>query len=101
MRACRHGPGARELIDALARAGTPVAIASNSTRAFVERVLEVSGLPLGGVGAVVTVEDVEHPKPAPDIYLAACRALGAAPAARPRSRTRRRASYRRGPPACT
>jgi beta-phosphoglucomutase-like phosphatase (HAD superfamily) len=28
----------------------------------------------------VTVEDVEHPKPAPDIYLAACRALGADPA---------------------
>jgi HAD superfamily hydrolase (TIGR01509 family) len=73
-------PGARELLDALATRGTPVAIASNSARAFVERVLEVSGLPLDGVGAVVTVDDVEHPKPAPDIYLAACRALGAAPA---------------------
>ena len=28
----------------------------------------------------MTVDDVEQPKPAPDIYLAACRALGAAPA---------------------
>jgi HAD superfamily hydrolase (TIGR01509 family) len=73
-------PGARELLDALVARGTPVAIASNSARAFVERVLGVSGLPLDGVGAVVTVDDVEHPKPAPDIYLAACRALGAAPA---------------------
>ena len=73
-------PGARELLDGLVSRGTPVAIASNSGRAFVERVLEVSGLPLDGVGAVVTVDDVEHPKPAPDIYLAACRALGAAPA---------------------
>ena len=73
-------PGARELLEALAARGTPIAIASNSTRAFVERVLDVSGLPLGGVGAVVTVEDVANPKPAPDIYLAACRALGAPPA---------------------
>jgi HAD superfamily hydrolase (TIGR01509 family) len=73
-------PGARELLDALAARGTPIAIASNSKRAFVERVLEVSGLPLGGVGAVVTVEDVGRPKPAPDIYVAACRALGADPA---------------------
>jgi HAD superfamily hydrolase (TIGR01509 family) len=73
-------PGARELVDALVSRGTPVAIASNSTRPFVERVLEVSGLPLDGVRAIVTVEDVEHPKPAPDIYLAACRALGAEPA---------------------
>ncbi len=73
-------PGARELLEALVAAGTPVGIASNSPRPFVERVLEVSGLPLGGVGAVVTVEDVEHPKPAPDIYLEACRVLGAEPA---------------------
>jgi HAD superfamily hydrolase (TIGR01509 family) len=73
-------PGARELLDALVARGTPVAIASNSRRPFVERVLEVSGLPLGGVRAIVTVEDVEHPKPAPDIYLAACRALGVEPA---------------------
>ena len=73
-------PGARELLDALAGRGTAMAIASNSKRAFVERVLEVSGLALGGVGAVVTVEDVGRPKPAPDIYVAACRALGADPA---------------------
>jgi HAD superfamily hydrolase (TIGR01509 family) len=73
-------PGARELLDALVSADAPVGIASNSSRRFVERVLEVSGLPLDGVSAVVTVEDVDHPKPAPDIYLAACRALGAEPA---------------------
>jgi HAD superfamily hydrolase (TIGR01509 family) len=72
-------PGSRELLEALVAAGTPVGIASNSARAFVRRVLDVSGLPLSGIGALVTVEDVEHPKPAPDIYLAACRALGADP----------------------
>jgi HAD superfamily hydrolase (TIGR01509 family) len=73
-------PGARELLEALTARRTPVGIASNSARPFVERVLEVSGLSLDGVGAIVTVEDVEHPKPAPDIYLATCRALGAEPA---------------------
>jgi HAD superfamily hydrolase (TIGR01509 family) len=73
-------PGARELLETLVERDTPVAIASNSTRPFVERVLEVSGLPLGGVRAIVTVDEVERPKPAPDIYLAACRELGAAPA---------------------
>jgi HAD superfamily hydrolase (TIGR01509 family) len=72
-------PGSRELLEALVAAGTPVGIASNSARAFVRRVLDVSGLPLSGIGALVTVEDVEHPKPAPDIYLAACEALGADP----------------------
>lgn len=29
---------------------------------------------------IVCVEDVEHPKPAPDIYVEACRRLGAQPA---------------------
>jgi HAD superfamily hydrolase (TIGR01509 family) len=72
--------GARELLQTLFERDTPVAIASNSSRPFVARVLEVSGLPLDGVQAIVTVEDVERPKPAPDIYLAACRKLGAAPA---------------------
>jgi HAD superfamily hydrolase (TIGR01509 family) len=72
--------GARELLQTLVERDTPVAIASNSSRPFVARVLEVSGLPLDGVQAIVTVEDVERPKPAPDVYLAACRKLGAAPA---------------------
>jgi beta-phosphoglucomutase-like phosphatase (HAD superfamily) len=35
----------------------------------------------GRFATVVTVEDVEHPKPAPDIYVEACRRLGAEPGA--------------------
>ena len=37
-------PGALELMEALARTGVPLAVASNSTRPFVERVLGGAGL---------------------------------------------------------
>jgi HAD superfamily hydrolase (TIGR01509 family) len=73
-------PGALELLEAVRAAGLPVAVASNSAREFVERVLSVAGLLDGHFDAVVTSNDVEHPKPAPDLYLAACEALGADPA---------------------
>jgi HAD superfamily hydrolase (TIGR01509 family) len=72
-------PGALELLGALHAAGVPVGLASNSQRAFVERVLELAGLGDGSFDAVVTADEVDRPKPAPDIYLAACAALGAAP----------------------
>jgi beta-phosphoglucomutase-like phosphatase (HAD superfamily) len=88
-------PGAVELLERLLSAGVPVAVASNSQREFVRRTLASAGLTTGAhsaerwVGggahgpfaAVVSVEDVEHPKPAPDIYLEACRRLGAEPGA--------------------
>jgi HAD superfamily hydrolase (TIGR01509 family) len=71
--------GALELVDALRAAGVPLAVASNSRREFVERVLAGAGLLNGRFDAIVTAEDVAEPKPAPDLYLAACAALGAAP----------------------
>jgi HAD superfamily hydrolase (TIGR01509 family) len=71
--------GALELIDALRAAGVPLAVASNSRRQFVERVLAGAGLLNGSFEAVVTADDVAQPKPAPDLYLYACSALGAAP----------------------
>jgi HAD superfamily hydrolase (TIGR01509 family) len=71
--------GAVELVDALRAAGVPLAVASNSRREFVERVLTGAGLMDGHFNAVVTADDVAEPKPAPDLYLAACSALGAAP----------------------
>jgi HAD superfamily hydrolase (TIGR01509 family) len=73
-------PGAVELVDALLAAGTPIALASNSPRAFVERVLTSAGM-LGRFEVLLGGDEVEHPKPAPDIYLAACARLGVAPAA--------------------
>ena len=74
-------PGALELLERLSGAGVPVAVASNSQREFVQRTLGGAGLLDGRFATVVSVEDVAHPKPAPDIYLEACRRLGAEPGA--------------------
>jgi len=71
--------GALELVDALRAAGVPLAVASNSRREFVERVLGSAGLLNGRFDAVVTADDVAEPKPAPDLYLSACAVLGAPP----------------------
>lgn len=72
-------PGALELLDAVRAAGLPVGVASNSAREFVERVLSVAGLLDGHFDVVVTANEVDNPKPAPDLYLAACQALDADP----------------------
>ncbi len=73
-------PGARRLLDRLSDAGVPLAVASNSEREFVERTLSSAGLfPAGPFAAVVSANDIDRPKPAPDIYLEACRLLGVAP----------------------
>jgi HAD superfamily hydrolase (TIGR01509 family) len=72
-------PGAEALLRALRAAGVPVGLASNSSGFFVAQALRVSGL-AGAFDVVVTADDVARPKPAPDVYLAAAAALGAAPA---------------------
>jgi len=72
-------PGALELLERLLAAGVPVAVASNSQREFVERTLAGADLLDGRFQTVVSADDVEHPKPAPDIYLEACRRLGFEP----------------------
>jgi HAD superfamily hydrolase (TIGR01509 family) len=71
-------PGAVELVDALLAAGIPIALASNSPRVFVDRVLRSAGV-ADRFTVTVAGDEVEHPKPAPDIYLEACRRLGADP----------------------
>jgi len=72
-------PGARELIAALRERGVPIGLATNSGREFATRALRAAGV-LERFSAVVSAEDVERPKPAPDVYLAAARELGADPA---------------------
>ncbi len=77
----RHGvepmPGARALVDALA-GRVPLVVASNTRLLDTRRVLERSALP-DVFDAVVCAGDGIAPKPAPDVYLAACAAVGAEP----------------------
>jgi HAD superfamily hydrolase (TIGR01509 family) len=70
--------GARELVAALAGAGTPLGLVSNSPRLFIERALAIGDLD-GSFAAVVSGHEVAAPKPAPDPYLEACRLLGVEP----------------------
>ncbi|MFS0696660.1 HAD family hydrolase [Streptomyces nitrosporeus] len=70
-------PGARELLKACA-AAVPVAVASNSPRELLDIALGTSGLS-GFVPVSFAADEVAAPKPAPDLYLAACSALGADP----------------------
>jgi HAD superfamily hydrolase (TIGR01509 family) len=72
-------PGAVELVEGLHRRGIPLGLASNSPRYLVTDALATAGL-ADAFDAIVTSSDVEHPKPAPDIYLRACELLGVAPA---------------------
>jgi HAD superfamily hydrolase (TIGR01509 family) len=69
--------GARELVDAL-EGRIAMAVASNTSADLVRRALAAVGL--ASLGVVVSGQDLGLPKPAPDVYLAACRALGVAPA---------------------
>ena len=67
--------GARELIAALRRRGTPTGLVSNSPLRFVERSLQLAGFE-GLFDVVLSAHEVAAPKPAPDPYLEACRRLG-------------------------
>lgn len=67
-------PGAPELVRALS--GTvPIAVASNGRGEDVRGLLDRAGL-LGFFDAIVTIDDVEAGKPAPDVYLRAAEKLG-------------------------
>lgn len=72
-------PGAVALVRALC--GTrPLAVASNTPHQIVTAYLERAGI-LGAFDAIVCSDHVAHPKPAPDVYLAACERVGHNPAA--------------------
>ena len=71
-------PGALEAVDRLA-ARWPLGLASSANRPIIDLVLRESGLDRLIV-ATVSSEEVQHGKPAPDVYLEAARRLGADPA---------------------
>lgn len=70
-------PGAEALLEALS--GTiPLAVASNSPSAIVKATMQSLGWQRYFV-AMLGTEDVERPKPAPDLYLAAAERCGVVP----------------------
>jgi len=70
--------GLFDLLDWAKREGVPVAVASSSTRANVAARLREAGAD-EAVDATVGGDEVEHGKPAPDIFLEAARRLGCEP----------------------
>ena len=74
-----HRPGILAMLDFLDARGIPRAVATSTRRPLALRKLAAAGL-LSRFDAVCTSSDVEHPKPAPDVYLLAARSLGVDPA---------------------
>ena len=71
-------PGVRELLDWLKENGWTVGLASSTRRSPVLNHLEQARI-RDYFSTVITGDMVEHSKPQPDIYLMACRELGANP----------------------
>ena len=72
-------PGAIELVERLRQTDVQLGLASNSPRALVDDALRSAHL-TDAFEVIVTSDDVENAKPAPDIYLLACERLGVAAA---------------------
>lgn len=72
-------PGAVEFVHACREAGLLIAVASSADQIKVDANLQKIGLPVEFWDAVVWAEDVINKKPAPDIFLAAAKKLGARP----------------------
>lgn len=71
-------PGIHEILQMLARHGIACGVATSTRRPLAPHKLEVAGL-LRYFKSVTAGNDVQHPKPAPDIYLLAAQRMGAAP----------------------
>jgi len=67
-------PGAHELITALADT-RPLAITSNNPAEIVRDYLHATGVP-NVFDIIIGASDINHPKPAPDLYQHTCRQLG-------------------------
>lgn len=71
-------PGALELLVRVKSRGMKVAVASGSGPSTVSATLKGLGI-AESFDAVVTADDVEHGKPAPDVFLEAARRIGVEP----------------------
>jgi len=83
MDAIDHGvepmPGALAILARVREAGLTLGLASNSPRPFVRGTIGAAGI-ADAFDAILTGDDVAHPKPAPDLYLELAARLGADPA---------------------
>jgi HAD superfamily hydrolase (TIGR01509 family) len=69
------------VIDVIEQLTQPAWVASNGARDVIIRSLRIVGLDRRFEGRIVSADDVEHGKPAPDVYLRAAELAGADPAA--------------------
>jgi HAD superfamily hydrolase (TIGR01509 family) len=74
-------PGIFEALDALDAAGIPTCVASSGTHERMRRTLGRTGLYDRFDGRIFSASEVEHGKPAPDLFLHAATKMGAEPEA--------------------
>lgn len=70
--------GAAEFMEGLGEAGTPLALATSANWETTDKILTHFGL-TGLFECITTVEEIDNPKPAPDIYLLSAEKLGVDP----------------------
>ena len=71
--------GIVEALDPIVAAGTPICVASSGGHAKIRRSLELTGLTQYFGDRIFSAADVEHGKPAPDLFLHAAATMGVAP----------------------
>ncbi|MET9833090.1 HAD family phosphatase [Streptomyces sp. NPDC006385] len=76
--ATRAYPEMRAFVELLAAEGVPLAVASGSSREAIAVILAGTGLD-AQLRTVVSADEVDRGKPAPDVFLEAARRLGATP----------------------
>ncbi|MFF9562427.1 HAD family hydrolase [Leifsonia sp. NPDC014704] len=67
-------PGARELLESLRERGIPTALVTMSVRRMAEQI--VAHIPFDAFDVIVSGDEVDEPKPAPEPYLRAADLLG-------------------------
>jgi sugar-phosphatase len=70
--------GFLDLFAGIQKAGLKAGLETNSPRSLVEKVIHRLGIE-GAFDAVLTFDDVDHPKPAPEVYLKCLEALDVLP----------------------
>jgi beta-phosphoglucomutase-like phosphatase (HAD superfamily) len=78
LKSCRPVFSKQYALSRLKREGYAIAVASNSIKKTLELMMERSQL-LGYLDIYLSNEDVEHPKPGPEIYTKAVSSLGLVP----------------------